>query len=90
MGRPWPQPGEPLFLDEDVEEILDFIDYEDSLCSGCHQPRVESFDPANEWSYRGETLACHACAAKRRAEKKLDVLDGVYSYATKKPGEVTA
>jgi hypothetical protein len=26
------------------------------------------------------SLACHACSAKRRAEKKLADVDGLYTY----------
>lgn len=86
MGeRPTPRPGvDPLFTDEDAAEILDYLADEHLLCSGCGQPRVESFDPENEEMYRGVPLACHACAAKRRAEKKLDDLDGVYTLVEKR------
>lgn len=88
MGeRPAPRPGiDPEFTDEDVEEILDELEHEDSLCGGCRQPKAESFDPKNEDAYDGVTVACHACAARERAVERLDDRHGVFSYATKRPG----
>jgi hypothetical protein len=83
MGeRPAPVPGvDLLFTEDDTVEILDFLADENLTCIGCGQPKAESFDPANEWAYRAHVLACHACATKRRAEKRLDDVDGVYSFA---------
>lgn len=86
MGeRPAPVPGvEPLFTDEDATEILDFLADEHLVCSGCGELKVESFDPVNEGAYRAVPLACHACAAKRKAERKLDDSDGVYTVVKKR------
>jgi hypothetical protein len=86
MGeRPVPVPGvDVLFTDEDAVEILDYIADEHLICSGCGQPRVESFAAENEWMYKATPMACHACATKARATKKLDVLDGVYTFVEKK------
>lgn len=85
MGeRPTPRPGkDPLFTDDDVVEILEYLADEQLSCPGCGELKVESFDPANEWSYKATTLACHACAAKARASKTLDVTDGVYLVVEK-------
>jgi hypothetical protein len=78
MGRPWPLPGEPLFTDEDTVEILDYLADEKLIHEPCGQPIAESFRPENEFAYRATALACHACAAKAREMKALDVTDGVY------------
>jgi hypothetical protein len=85
MGeRPAPVPGvDPLFTDDDVTEILDFIADEHLIHEPCGQPRVESFNPANEWVYAATAVACHACAAMARAGKALDVTDGVYVIVEK-------
>ena len=85
MGeRPAPVPGvDVLFTDEDVVEILDFLADEHLTCV-CGQPRVEAFDPANEWAYKATVLACHACAAKARALRALDVHDGAFAIVEKK------
>lgn len=86
MGlRPAPVPGvDPLFTDDDAEELLDYLQWKDSICSGCGQPKHESFAVENTWAYDGVVLECHACAAMRRAERRLDVHDGLYSFAEKK------
>lgn len=65
-GRPWPAPGEALWLEEDrdIAVALALIDAE--ACSGCGQPTSESMDPANEYAYRIDLVRCHACAATDR------------------------
>lgn len=83
MGRPWPQPGEPLFTDEDTTELLDFLTDEKLIHEPCGQPRIESFDPANELAYKATSITCRACAAIAREGKRLDVTDGVYVVVEK-------
>jgi hypothetical protein len=80
LGRSW-TPGEPWFLEDDLAAVLDYFDYLDSLCPGCGQPKSESFDKTNTFAYRAHTHQCHACAARRRAEERLDDRFGVYSSA---------
>lgn len=75
---------DPEWLPEDVDEALAFEEFEAENCPGCGEPKIETFDPANEWAYRAVAVACHACAARKRAEAKLDILDGVYCYVEKK------
>lgn len=67
MGRAWPKPGEPLFTDEDIDEILDYLALEDERCGGCGQAKAESFNPATEGRWRATPLRCHACTSKERA-----------------------
>jgi hypothetical protein len=75
---------DPLFTEQDIEEALALVDYEAENCAGCGFPKTETFDPDNEGAYRGVVVACHACAARERAKKQLDDLDGVYSFAVKR------
>lgn len=65
MGdRPAPRPGvDPLFTDDDVDELLDFIDWEDSIHGPCGVPKADGFDPASEGEWEATPLRCHACAA---------------------------
>jgi len=86
MGRPWPQPGEPLYLEEDAQDVLDLVADEDDSCPGCGGIRAETFDPANEFAYQGDTRQCFRCAAQRRAERRIDDKDGLYSFAVLRPG----
>ena len=68
------------------------MEYEESLCSGCGQPRHESFDPASFVDrYEAEAMTCNACAARDRLadarKKNPDALhEGVY-YAVIDRGE---
>lgn len=40
--------------------------WRDNQCSGCGQPRDESFAKEHSFSYEVEPLRCHACAARER------------------------
>ena len=66
LGRPWPQPGEPLWLDEDRDWALALHYIEADRCPDCGQQWGEATDPANEFKWRGELTKCHACAAAAR------------------------
>jgi hypothetical protein len=55
-----------LWLDEDFTAAVEWQEYHDSLCSGCSQPRDESFARENSEAYDVEVLRCHACAARER------------------------
>lgn len=59
-------PGEPQWLPEDTEAALEWLEWKDSLCSGCGQPRHEAFDSANTDAYSVTALECHPCAARER------------------------
>lgn len=74
LGRPWPSPGEPLWLDEDREWALAAHFNDLDTCGGCGQPLSESRDPANEYGYTTEPMRCHACASMARTSRKF--LDG--------------
>jgi hypothetical protein len=82
MGeRMTPVPGvDPLFTDEDVVEILDFLEWKDSLCPHCGQPRHEAFAVENSYAYEVTVLQCHGCSAKARATGKLDDTHGVFAF----------
>lgn len=64
MGRPWPQPGEPLFTEEDTELALALQEVEDETCRGCGNPIPESHDVRNRDRYRVHVPKCFACEAK--------------------------
>lgn len=75
---------EPEWLPEDTQAALEYMEYEESLCpGGCGFPKHESFDRANEDSFRVEMIACHACAkrqskARDAAQSENTVTDGVF------------
>jgi len=56
--------GEPLWLDDDRESALAYIEYLDSLCGGCGNPAAESMDEANDGKYEAVPVHCFACAAR--------------------------
>ena len=86
MGkRPAPVPGvDLLFTDDDAVEILDYLADEHLTCPGCGQPRVESMAKENTYGYRAVAMNCHACDAKRRAEKAASDDLAVYSFVEKR------
>jgi hypothetical protein len=65
--------GEPVWLEEDTQAALEWQEHKDSLCSGCGNPRDESFALENHDRYDVTALACHACAAR---ERKAQVMSG--------------
>jgi hypothetical protein len=66
--------------------VLAWLEVEAETCSGCGHPKAETFDPDSEGAFDASVLVCHACAARRKAEKRVDDLDGAYSVATRRPG----
>lgn len=83
-GRPWPQPGEPLFLPEDYDLAMEAEAERRLRCSGCGHPRDESMDPARDLppgmggvgEYETHDVVCQACAAKARRERALTEAGG--------------
>ena len=63
---------------------MEYQDYLSSLCSGCHEPKAESMDPANEGEYEVVPVTCWACAARdgesRAVSERIDTPD------SRKPG----
>ncbi|MFR9796636.1 hypothetical protein ACL02U_12130 [Streptomyces sp. MS06] len=63
LGRPWPGPGEPLWLDDDRAWALTLAEVEADTCADCGQPWSEATDPAHEGRWHAAVVRCHACAA---------------------------
>jgi hypothetical protein len=64
-----PDPGEPLWTDDDRAWALALLEVEAEVCRGCGQPLAESTDPALEEAWTAEVIRCHACATGgRKAE----------------------
>lgn len=84
-GRPWPEPGEPLFTDDDRDLALALTANERDACPGCGQPTAVSTAPEAEEAYRAEAVRCHACAAQARAAKDVDDPAGLLVQFTRIP-----
>lgn len=52
-----------MWLPEDTEAALVWQEAQDEACSGCGQPRSESFDPKGP-DYEATPLRCRACEAR--------------------------
>lgn len=87
-----------MWLEEDTETALAWIDYQAAVCGGCGFPRVETMDPANDRAYEADPVTCAACAAKdaeaREASKAKAsgrfgdaALDGLYIGVKRKGGD---
>jgi hypothetical protein len=70
LGRPWPLPGEPLFLEDDLEALLEWQREQALVCPGCGLPGDETLDKDSAFSYRARVLRCHGCAARDRAAEE--------------------
>jgi hypothetical protein len=80
---------DPAWLPEDTEAVLEWADFQSSLCGGCGLPVSTSMDPAMDGRFEAVPLQCFACAAKdaetRDASEQVNgkrmaarALDGVY------------
>jgi hypothetical protein len=76
LGRPWPQPGEPLWLDEDRHWALALLEIEADSCRDCGQPWSEATDPDAEFRYHGAVVRCHACATAARTVSAFEKSGG--------------
>lgn len=81
-----PRPGEPAWTEDDIEYVLEWQRMQDALCSGCGQPRDESFSADYADAYVASMQRCHACAAKERKARDSQSLDepfGLYAAVSK-------
>lgn len=63
-------PGD-LWADTDTLLASALTLFEAGLCPGCHNPLVESTDPANDGAYEAPLpVRCHGCTAVERRAKK--------------------
>jgi hypothetical protein len=75
LGRAWPVPGEPLWLEEDTELALTWMAELRTICSGCGHPRDETTAlddrgrPLHDWEV-GSTV-CQACEARAVEEDRI-------------------
>ncbi len=60
LGRPWPRPGEPLFLEEDTAYAVALAAEERDTCPSCGMPRVWCRDPANQFAFEPVEQTCFA------------------------------
>ena len=98
-GRPWPQPGQPLFLPEDRNWALAHAAYKAQVdanrCRLCGLPKDVCRDPANQFEFEVEVERCHATYAMASAQERVqskanDVSMRATTWAArlKKDGEV--
>lgn len=76
---------------EDTEAALEWADYNAELCSGCSQPRTNTFDP-NGPKYVAEALRCRGCAERDRLVKSWQRDDradtgGIYFVVQERGGD---
>lgn len=49
LGRPWPEPGEPLFTEEDTAWAVALAEEERDTCPACGYPKSVCRDPAYQF-----------------------------------------
>lgn len=63
-GRPWPGPGEPLWLDGDRDEAVALLTVEWDTCKGCGQSLQHSTDPDADRDFTAVQLTCAGCTVR--------------------------
>lgn len=58
LGRPWPQPGEPWFTDEDTAYALALAEEEAATCHMCGLPVAVCSDPEHQFDFEGRERVC--------------------------------
>lgn len=60
-----------MWVDRDVEYVLDEQERRDGLCPGCGHPKVDTWSTeADEMErYEAEIVKCHACGTGRATER---------------------
>lgn len=73
LGRPWPQPGEPLFTREDTGWALALrqLEQEEAAekCHLCGLPKAVCRDIDNQFRFVAAAEQCHAAAAIASAQE---------------------
>lgn len=69
MGRPWPQPGEPMWTHEDRMKALAWQLRQAEMCPGCGTREADWRDPSTleeleEPRWMPEVHRCLGCAAR--------------------------
>lgn len=72
MGRPWPQPGEPLFLKEDSDLVIALAEEERDTCPSCGYLKSWCRDPANQFgAFAVHEERCHATYVRALHHEKV-------------------
>lgn len=72
MGRPWPQPGEEFFTQEDTDYAIALAEEERDACPSCGMPKAWCRDPANQFAFEPAEATCwpaYRLAQHRRGDK---------------------
>ena len=74
LGRPWPAPGEPLFLQEDTAWAIALHEQRQAeaaeKCPLCGLPVAVCRDPDNQFRFAAASEQCHATYAIASAQAK--------------------
>lgn len=73
-GRPWPQPGEPLFTEDDTAKAVALAEEERDTCPACGMPKVWCRDPANQFG-AFEPVTDFCWVAYRLADHRAAVVE---------------
>lgn len=75
LGRPWPQPGDPLFLPEDTDRARALHELEKQeaadRCQSCGLPKELCRAQGNQYAFEPEAERCHATWAILQRQTQL-------------------
>lgn len=70
----------PAYTDDDRSLLLALQAYEESLCSGCGQPKQQAWHSELDGWYEAVDFVCHGCTAlhdgKQQIKHTVRLLDG--------------
>lgn len=65
MGRPWPSPGEALWLDDDQDKVAAFLRLRREVCARCGTVDSDWLDADGHYRedppYEAVVYRCHGC-----------------------------
>ncbi len=82
MGRPWPLPGEPLFLREDTDAVLALAAEEADTCPSCGMPRAFCRSGASGVTFADFEPLEETCQATLRLEQHREAVGKKRDTAT--------
>lgn len=74
LGRPWPRPGEALYLPEDTEKVLAVLNERADTCRRCGTRREEWLDADGRRispdPYEAQRVRCPGCATTEEEDQR--------------------
>ncbi len=75
LGRPWPKPGEALWLDEDQDKAIAYFLFKKESCAQCGTREEDWVDESGRYlnppKLEPIAVRCHGCETKEQFQDSL-------------------